>query len=478
MKTEHIIAQCVDEVRSGRSTIDDCVKRYPGIEDLKPLLETALKIEPAKAGLSPESRARIRSGLLSVMSESRDSRRSKAGLSLKPLLGFRMAGTIAAILAGVAVAGGGTVYASQRSLPGNALYPVKTGAENAQLALTFGDAAKADLLLKFAQRRVDEMASEAARGNDTAKLGTSTASELDKALGSMTNAKADQVKGFARRLAESSLHSQLTLDASIKSSKPANKESIQKALDVLRRGKVIADVSFDNPSFLDTKPSVLDASLDDGQFKITGTVTETAGTTWQIDGVTLNNVQYPGNTPPVNSPVVTEGITHAGKTYVVKVEPETDASAGVSIQGTFEGTGDGGSVWYIGGIPVTVPKSITPPSKGDETHLRRSAQSAADSAPQVETKPSETMGVEYDGKLSAVDATGTTITVTKAGTLISPNISGAQIRTEDNRTLTVAQLRASLGQEVRVKGLYRKNGAVYATEVSVENKQSAGEGRN
>jgi hypothetical protein len=389
-----------------------------------------------------------------------------------------MAGTIAAILAAVAVAGGGTVYASQRSLPGDALYPIKTGAESVQLALTFGDESKANLLLTFAQRRVDEMASEAGRGSDTVTLESRVASELDKAITSMTGSESAKVKDFARRLAESSLHSQLTLDASMKSTKPANKESIQKALDALRRGKVIADVSFDNPSFIDTRPSVRDGSLESGQFKIAGTVTETAGETWQIDGLTLNNVQYPGDAPPVNSPVVTEGITRAGKTYVVKVEPEGDASAGVSIQGTFEGTGEGGSVWYIGGIPVAVPKSVTPPSTGDETHLRRPAQSAADTAPQVEAKPSEKLGVEYDGRLSAVDANGLTITVTKAGTHISPNISLAQIRTEDGRTLTAALLRTNVGRDVKLKGLYRKNGVVYATEVRVESKHGSGEGRN
>jgi len=223
MKTGDILAQCVDDVRSGRSTIDDCVKRYPGVKDLKPLLETGLKIEPARDSLSPESRARIRSRLVSVMNESRDWRQTKARPSFRPVLTFKMAGTVAAILAAVAVAGGGTVYASQRSLPGDALYPIKTGAESVQLALTFADESKADLLLKFAQRRVDEMASEASRGNDTVTLEGRVASGLDRAITSITGSESTKVKDFARRLAESSLHNQLTLDASMKSAKPANK---------------------------------------------------------------------------------------------------------------------------------------------------------------------------------------------------------------------------------------------------------------
>ena len=468
MNREYVLARCIDEVRSGRSTIEDCVKQNPGFADLRPLLEMALRIEPGMAGLSAASRARIRSGLLSAMREQQESRQRNPKPSLRPVFSFRMAGALAAIVLAVAAAGGGTVYASQRSTPGDTLYAVKTGSENVQLALTFGSKGKADLRLKLAQRRVDEIASEAAHGEDAGTLSSNVALELDKAIGAMANLKGDQIKDFTRRLAESSLHGQLTLDALTGSSEPANKQSLQKALDVLRRGKLIADVSYENPSFLSTRPSVSDDSLEDGEFKISGTLTKVDGSTWQIDGLTLHNVHYSGSLPPVDGRVVTEGVTHAGQTFVVKAESDKDTSKEVSIQGTFKGTAEGGSVWNVGGIQVAVPKSISPPSEGDELHLRRPSTDSTDGFAQVETKQSEDSGVEYEGRLSAVDAHARTITVTKSGTHIKVNVSGALIRTEDDRELTLAQLQASVGSEVEIKGLYRKDGVLCAVRVEVE----------
>ncbi len=469
MKKEYILAQCVDDVRSGQSTVEECVKRYPQIRDLRSLLETALRIQPEESGLSAESKARIRSGVMSAVSESKRNAQAKKTAWSAPFLSFRTAGAIAAVLAGVVVAGGGTVYASQRSMPGDALYPVKTGSESVQLALTFGAEAKANYRLKLAQKRVDEMATEASRGNSTDQLEASIASQLDKAVGSMSSSKDAEVKEFSKRLSESSLHGQLSLDAAATSAKPANKKSLQDAIDVLRRGKVIGDVSFDNPTFLGTKPSVLDGSLDNGEFKITGTVTNVAGNTWNIDGMTLSNVHYPGQAPAVDGQVQAEGITHAGQTYVVKVEKEGDASKGASIQGTFDGTGEGGSVWYIGGVPVAAPQNTAPPATGDELHLRRPAQSSTDSTPEVKAKKNQDVGVQYDGKLSAVDLNAKTVTVTKAGTRVTVNIGSAQIRNDEDRVLTLAQLQASIGRQVEVKGLTRKDGTIYATQLQVEN---------
>lgn len=469
MKKEYILAQCVDDVRSGRRTVEDCVKQHPDIRDLQPLLETALRIEPEESRLPAESRARIRSGIMAATVESRQKARAGTAAWHRPVLTFRWAGAIAAVLAGVVVAGGGTVYASQRSMPGDALYPVKTGTESVQLALTFGAESKAELRLKLVQKRVDEMTTEASSGRNVDGLEASIASQLDKAVSTISTSKDTEVKDFSKRLSESSLHGQLSLDAAATSAKPANKKSLQDAIAMLRRGKIIGDVSFDNPSFLGTKPSVLDGSLDTGEFKITGTVTNVAGTTWNIDGMTLNNVHYPGGAPPVNDQVQAEGITHAGQTYVVKIEKDGDTSKGTTIQGTFDGTGEGGSVWYVGGVSVAAPQNTAPPATGDELHLHRPPQSSADTAPEVKSKRNQDVGVQYDGKLSAVDPNAQTVTVTKAGTRVTVNIGSAQIRNDEDHPLTLAQLQASIGRQVEVKGLSKKNGAIYATLLQLEN---------
>jgi len=55
------------------------------------------------------------------------------------------------------VAGVGTVAASDSSLPGKALYPVKLATERVRLAVTLRQEARAQLRLAFAERRLGEM---------------------------------------------------------------------------------------------------------------------------------------------------------------------------------------------------------------------------------------------------------------------------------------------------------------------------------
>ncbi len=68
-----------------------------------------------------------------------------------------------AIVLALCAAGGGTVYAAQGSLPGDALYPVKLGTEQVMMWLG-DDVAKAERALSFAERRVGEMEALAEKG--------------------------------------------------------------------------------------------------------------------------------------------------------------------------------------------------------------------------------------------------------------------------------------------------------------------------
>ncbi len=72
---------------------------------------------------------------------------------------FRMS-TLATILAiiGLILGGSGaTVFASQASLPGDFLYPVKTVTEDSQYQLTTNNQARFELMLEFSARRVEEI---------------------------------------------------------------------------------------------------------------------------------------------------------------------------------------------------------------------------------------------------------------------------------------------------------------------------------
>jgi len=70
-------------------------------------------------------------------------------------------GTILVILTLALGGTGATVYAAQDSLPDDALYPVKTASEQAQLALTTNTQTRLELLLRFSERRMDEIAATA-----------------------------------------------------------------------------------------------------------------------------------------------------------------------------------------------------------------------------------------------------------------------------------------------------------------------------
>ena len=71
---------------------------------------------------------------------------------------------IVAIALALSALAGGTAYASQASLPGDALYPVKLGTEQARMMLPGDDVARAERALNFADRRVEEMLALAEKG--------------------------------------------------------------------------------------------------------------------------------------------------------------------------------------------------------------------------------------------------------------------------------------------------------------------------
>lgn len=79
---------------------------------------------------------------------------------------------------------GATVYAAQDSLPNTPLYPVKILSEDARIALAFQPETKLDLLLGYADRRVDEIAALHLQGAPPPESLTSRLyQQLDEALG-------------------------------------------------------------------------------------------------------------------------------------------------------------------------------------------------------------------------------------------------------------------------------------------------------
>jgi len=47
MKKEQILANCIEEIRSVKSTVEECARRYPQMEnELRSLLEIAVSVQP------------------------------------------------------------------------------------------------------------------------------------------------------------------------------------------------------------------------------------------------------------------------------------------------------------------------------------------------------------------------------------------------------------------------------------------------
>lgn len=172
-KFEDILAQCIDDIRAGKASIGDCLERYPSLrERLEPLLRLALEIREAPdVRPSPAFKVKARVQLMEHIHErqavtkwpwSRSNRQSRQTTLTRRF--SSMVSVIIAIVLALSAVGGGTAYAAQGSLPGDALYPVKLGTEQMGMILPGNDVVRAERALTFADRRIKEMEALAKEG--------------------------------------------------------------------------------------------------------------------------------------------------------------------------------------------------------------------------------------------------------------------------------------------------------------------------
>ncbi|MDM7998446.1 MAG: DUF5667 domain-containing protein [Dehalococcoidia bacterium] len=161
---DDILSECTERLLQGES-VEQCLQRYPEqADDLEPLLRIAAAARKTSSAIEPrpEFKARVRYELQSRVRLKASTTRSK--MISAPRWVPRWAVGAACVALALVVLGGGTVAASSSSVPGDALYPVKTATEQVQMSLTFSKGAKAKLQARFAQRRAREMARLAGRG--------------------------------------------------------------------------------------------------------------------------------------------------------------------------------------------------------------------------------------------------------------------------------------------------------------------------
>jgi len=148
-KIEDILALCIEDIKAGRSTPKSCLDQYSSIrQELEPLLRIALSIqEPPPIKPSNAFRVRTRVQLMEHIHAKRSD-----------------------IVLAVSALGAGTAYASQDSLPGDTLYPVKLGTEQVRRLLTIDDIATVELELTFAGIRLQEIEALAYKAPDRATI--------------------------------------------------------------------------------------------------------------------------------------------------------------------------------------------------------------------------------------------------------------------------------------------------------------------
>jgi len=164
-KVEEILIECIDDIKSGKAGLKDCLDRYPDMRhELEPLLRVALSIKkPADTRPSDAFKVRAKVNLMEHIHASQVRRKaaripSQAGIRHGWFTGWARAVAITVVvLLCISAAGTGTAYASQSSLPGDTLYSVKLGTEQLQRIITLDDAAEVELELKFASTRLDEI---------------------------------------------------------------------------------------------------------------------------------------------------------------------------------------------------------------------------------------------------------------------------------------------------------------------------------
>ena len=236
MKKEDILANCIDEILAGKSTIEDRLARYPHLSDeLRPLLKLALGIQAEEVTPSPEFKQRARKRLLEAMQPSvapTEPRRLDIFGWLKPLARrTAVAIVVAALLAG----GGATAYAAQESMPGEVLYPMKIATEKARLVVTPSDAGKAVLHIAFAERRVQEMAEMGRRGRveELTMLATALDYHLEQAKGliEVVNAQGVDIYELGVRLEQSATQQLGVLEATLDEVPEEVKPSMVQALE-------------------------------------------------------------------------------------------------------------------------------------------------------------------------------------------------------------------------------------------------------
>jgi len=161
---QDIFEECVERLRQGDS-IENCLNSYPEVAaDLEVLLRTSLNVNWRASMVQPrpEFKARARAqfiGAQQYAAQLKEVRPRPTIFSLQRAWVPALAVVLLLIFSSV-----GTAAAASNAMPDEPLYPAKIATEQVQLAFALSNEAKAELNVKLAETRSQEIATMATQG--------------------------------------------------------------------------------------------------------------------------------------------------------------------------------------------------------------------------------------------------------------------------------------------------------------------------
>ncbi len=264
-----ILDDCITKVQSGEGTIADCLQQHSQYaEALAPLLEVA---RSTRTHLSPQGpdETFVETSKIRVMNQVRAAQRARLTPERKAVRRqkwiLRPAFALMSFLVAFALlaASSGAVYASSGAIPGDALYIVKRGVEEARLAFAFDPDVDRALLLQFADRRLEEV--EEALSLDREEDAWSALVEYENTVGELLHlANSSSIEEGTLDQIQTHLNNHQVVLRRVKSKAPPQaQEALDKALERSQHGKEIIEQIKQGGKPSDLAPGQLKKATDD-----------------------------------------------------------------------------------------------------------------------------------------------------------------------------------------------------------------------
>ena len=165
---DDILSDALQRLSQG-AAVEECLATYPAhAAELGPLLLTAQGAIAAAAAPRPEARRVILERLTTSWQE-REALRSRRWMPWNAPVRRAWAIALVAVLA-LVFTGWTTTAAAEDSIPGDALYNVKTAQERLVLAVTPSDHRRAQLHARYAEKRTQEMVALVRQRHDPVRV--------------------------------------------------------------------------------------------------------------------------------------------------------------------------------------------------------------------------------------------------------------------------------------------------------------------